>query len=31
MRENLPSEWNVTLESIWNQVITDLTIETIEV
>lgn len=31
MRKNLPSEWNVTLESIWNQVITDLTIETIEV
>ncbi|TGL87254.1 guanylate cyclase [Leptospira congkakensis] len=30
IRENLPSEWNPELESIWNQVTMDLTIETIE-
>lgn len=30
IRENLPSEWNTDLESIWNQVTMDLTIETIE-
>lgn len=30
LRENLPSEWNPSLESIWTQAITDLTIETIE-
>lgn len=30
LRENLPSEWNPNLESIWTQVIMDLTIETIE-
>ncbi|EMY68499.1 adenylate/guanylate cyclase domain-containing protein [Leptospira vanthielii] len=30
LRENLPSEWNPSLEAIWTQVITDLTIETIE-
>ncbi|MCG6141511.1 adenylate/guanylate cyclase domain-containing protein [Leptospira mtsangambouensis] len=30
IRENLPSEWNADLESIWNQVTMDLTIETIE-
>ncbi|TGK78809.1 guanylate cyclase [Leptospira montravelensis] len=30
IRENLPSEWNDNLESIWSQVTMDLTIETIE-
>ncbi|TGK87795.1 guanylate cyclase [Leptospira noumeaensis] len=30
IRENLPSQWNADLESIWNQVLMDLTIETIE-
>ncbi|MCW7468043.1 adenylate/guanylate cyclase domain-containing protein [Leptospira kanakyensis] len=30
IRENLPSEWNAELESIWNQMTMDLTIETIE-
>ncbi|PJZ45033.1 adenylate/guanylate cyclase domain-containing protein [Leptospira brenneri] len=30
IRENLPSEWNADLESIWHQVTMDLTIETIE-
>lgn len=30
IRENLPSEWDQNLESIWNQMATDLTIGTIE-